>query len=69
MVIFIVMFNLFIFKPMKANPFHFTAKGAIYYVTVKTVLFSNGKRSHVVFICGDNVFSHESSLGISLVFI
>ena len=46
-------------------PNHFTLlKGAIYYVTIPTVI-----SSHVKITCEDMKFSRESSLGISLVFI
>ena len=36
----------------------FAVKGTIYYVTIKTV---------IVLMCEDNMFSRESSPGISLV--
>ena len=39
----------------------FASKGAIYYVTIETVIF--------IFTCEDIMFSRESSPGILLVFI
>ena len=47
---------------MNTKPFNFDANGAIFYVTVATVI-----SSHVTF--EDIMFSRESSFGISLLSI
>ena len=50
-------------------PNHFAAKGAIYYVAIEMVIFSQVKKEQVIFTCKDVMFLRESSPGISLVFI
>ena len=49
--------------------YFFAAKGAIYYVAIEMVIFSQVKKEQVIFTCKDVMFLHESSPGISLVFI
>ena len=57
---------------MNAKPFDLkqflAAKGAIHYVAIATVIFSRVKIT-CYFQCENIMFSHESSAGISLVFI
>ena len=47
----------------------FGLKGAVYYEAIAMVILSHVKITSWTFTCEDIKFSHESSLGISLVFI